>query len=810
MAVRLLIVCGGSGINLLGQRSILGVSAELQIDADKEIRVREWSGQDVRSDYIAIDRNIGTTGFLFREMLRRCENSPSSSNYNEYLVEHFYGVAANHLRFLAKYTVANVPLDRGLAQSPAIGGLAIRHPQNRLELEQKLERLTRGEGIGPQNPLEVWIVSSTAGGTGEGIHRFVGAFVADFIHRRFPETPVALRFVRVGQLTYRSVNFLQTALNTFFGVAADAAFAVKIKHLFPGAVTHWFYVDLPDVGTGARSIPVRAALVEMAAKAVMLEELQEDLQGLLVNNRGIPMVLTRTGYWGKDFGDQRKYYETLRQLREKLEGLLKPDYERRYIREGQHRLQFEAPRLRDWQERVGNPGYIQRQMQRGWDFPPFRPRGYPRSLEEVREWVAGWKQAMARLVGERWEDLRAAWQVERTWEEGGRQQQRIVALQVTGLEEVTFGDRAWFERIEEAHEARAWAWYLLGCDLADGTPRPGGEVNLIQNLMEAARRVDGALHPSFPASLRKGSEDKARDAARELGGFVELLAKVDVLLRLEEDAHSLLERELQGVREVLEVANAEFEIVRQAVSGGAAEAVRAAELYDLLEQVTRETWLQLLRAAARRGNRDEFKKVVLRGATGLTESGLRDVLAMPPQATLNDMHLEMAARMGKMYDPDGNPYEAPWWAATPATATLEYKYRILPWLSPELQARFQAIAQERATDFRYVFTKMGRIGLYVLAFQGLSLNQRAGDTTSMPAYLIRPFVQALREALRQWSPNPLPGRPSGQLLIAGAGVIGEPLYLPALREAGLTEEEIQRIGEFYHFYEPSPEELEEF
>lgn len=798
MTVRILIVCGGSGINLLGQRSVLGVNAELQIDASKEIRIRQQRAVDPFSQFVELDRNVGTTGFLFNEMKKRIRPGASSEPSTVYLQEEVSQPAdVQHLEFLMEHSPASVALERGLAQSPAIGGLAIRHSRNRAALEQALGEIATRHGVGPENPIEAWIVSSTAGGTGEGIHRFVGAFLADFVRRRYADTPVTLNFIRVGQLTYRTVNLRQTALNTFFGVAADAAFALKIPQDFPGVVTQWFYMDLPDVGTGERSIPVRAQLVEMAAKSVMLEELQDDLQKLLVNNRGIPMILTRTGYWGKDFGEQRKYYETLRQLREKLRALIEPDYERRYIGEEGRQPRFQASKkLEDWRGRVGSAQQVLRRMEGGWQFPRYRVRGYPQSLDEVRTLVEEWKRAVSALVGEDWEELQAEWLVERVRVEEGTEQREMVPLRVAGVGEAKFGHEEWFQRINEAHEARAWAWHLLGCDLEKGEPRRGG---LIERLLRQAQEIAGALYSVNPL---KGGEAKARDAAGLLGEFVVLLAQVDVLLRLEDEARRLLEGELSGAREVLEVADSEFEVVKRAVGGGGmAEVVRAADLSDPLEQVTKATWLQLLRDAARRGDREVFRKEVLRGATGLTEAGLREVLGLRPQAAIPDAHLEMASRMGKMYDPDGNPYEAPWWAATSAVGTMEYEYRILPWLSLELQAVFKSYTETQQTRFRYIFTKMGRIGLYVLAFGGISLTKRAGDTVSMPAFLIKPFVPQLREALAEWREHPIPYEPSGQLRLVSAGVGGEPLYLRALREAGLSDEEIEKIGQFYQFYE---------
>jgi len=668
-----------------------------------------------------------------------------------------------------------------------------------MALERALEQTLTPYSIGPENPVEAWIISSTAGGTGEGIHRFVGAFLADFIRRRFAGTQVTLNFIRVGQLTYRTVNFRRTALNTFFGVAADAAFALKMTpkmkedfEKFGNLVTRWFYVDLPDVGTGERSIPLRAQLVEMAAKAVMLDELQDDLQRLLVNNSGIPMVLTRTGYWGKDFEEQQKYYETLQQLQKKLKALVEPNYED--IVKGRE-PEFHAEKLEDWRKGAENPDLVLQQMEKGWEFPRYRESEDPKDLGKVRELVDEWKRAIAKLVERDWEELKPEWKVERVREKEGKRQVDKVPLRVPRRGEVNFGEEGWFQRINEAHEVQAWAWHLLGCDLKKGEFRRGG---LTKDLLEQARGISAALHGVV--KLWKSSQARARDAAPLLGKFVELLAKVDVLLRLEDEARGFLDGERSNARKVLEMVDSELKVVEKKVSGGRGEVVQAAELEDPLEQVTRKTWLQLLWDAARRDDREAFRKEVLRGATGLTEDGLREVLGLRPQAIIADAHQEMASRMGRMYDLDGNPYEAPWWAATPPTPTMRYEYRVLPWLSRELQAGLQSTAEIQKSRFRYVFTKMGRIGLYVLAFEGISLTSREGDATSMPAFLIRPFVPQLRDALAEWRDKPSPNQPSGQLSIVLAGVGGEPLYLPALREVGLSDEEIKKIGEFYQFY----------
>jgi hypothetical protein len=208
MTIRILIVCGGSGANLLGQRDALGVHAELQIDVSREIRARAIPARDSYSQFVELDRGVGTAGLLFQEargwIVQEGSQRSQGSAYIRTKFEHHPDV--QHLQFLLDQLPATVSLERGLAQFPAVGGLAIRHSQNRVALEQALERITAPLGVGPENPIEAWIVSSTVGGVGGGVHRFTGAFLADFVQRRYGSTPVRLHFIRIGPLTYRSVN----------------------------------------------------------------------------------------------------------------------------------------------------------------------------------------------------------------------------------------------------------------------------------------------------------------------------------------------------------------------------------------------------------------------------------------------------------------------------------------------------------------------------------------------------------------------------------------------------------------------------
>ena len=161
---RILIVCGGSGIKLLGQRSVLGVDAEIQIDVGEEIRRQHPRATDPFSYSIALDKNIGTTGFLFRDIQTfydiRTETKdvgPDSSRVHGmsiYLNPFSSPQAREHFKVLKESIVAHNELRWGLAQSPPIGGLTIRHPQNRMALQNVLTQILAQRGLGPDNPVE--------------------------------------------------------------------------------------------------------------------------------------------------------------------------------------------------------------------------------------------------------------------------------------------------------------------------------------------------------------------------------------------------------------------------------------------------------------------------------------------------------------------------------------------------------------------------------------------------------------------------------------------------------------------------------
>ena len=772
MANKFLIVCGGSGVGLLGQRKVLGVDGEMHIDVREEVDDR-LAKSDPFSINVKLDlpASIGTVHQLLVDMKERVGKTILTPEYKA------------HTLFLANNWPRDEPLKYGLARAPALGGGAIRQADNAIDLDGKLKMMINewAQDIGPANPIEFWIVSSTAGGTGEGVHRYVGKRIVEILSSKKGAWGT-LNFIRIGQATYNAVDPDRTSFNTFFGVAADAAFKVQLQRQYYEEVvltTRWFYLEVPPVGVGPTAKPIRARLIEIAAKAIMLEELEESLDAIVVNDH---IGLVRVGYWGKDFDENVKYHETLRQLLAKLNELIEPDGYAKYIL-GRPELDFEPGEgLQKFKYLPVTEDLIYQQMNSGiWQFPKYTAPRLPENPNEMWRLVQRWKDSISQLtpsisIDQLEPRFVTAKEVKR--EDTEELETRRVPLTVPGLGAVEPYTPQWFEKIDNAQRVRAWASHLLGTGQS-------GE-GLLAELHELARACSNAQYPRFPESLSSNTRKKANNLRNYIWEFIETLVKVIKLWELRRAAEEMLEVALDGVKKVRDVVQQQQIIARGAIRGAEESPVIAAELYHPLDQITKDTWLRMLDEAVRRQETDLFKKQVLAGAVALTWSGLVSVLGLRPNSQAPEIQNELRQHMGRMYDRDGRKFEAQWWQAhEPPDITRRFTYRIFPRLG--LRTRYEL--GEGDGEIQYLYTGLGVIGSYVLAFEGLTRSTWQ-DMVTTPAYLLRPFVPMVR-----W-------RLDNKLSIVCAGVGGDPLYKPALIEAGLTSEELERLAEFYELYDP--------
>jgi hypothetical protein len=350
-------------------------------------------------------------------------------------------------------------------------------------------------------------------------------------------------------------------------------------------------------------------------------------------------------------------------------------------------------------------------------------------------------------------------------------------------------DSAWVRGVSDAHRVKAWCGKLLD-----------GDSGLKVRLLDQIKLCVDAVHGGFIFS--RSNADKAKKLANLLPTLIEMLEQTSHLMALNNDIDKLLAVHLTRPKDLLRLGNDQSRIAQNAVRGinVGASPILAAELDDPLDRLTNESWLCLLNRAAQQGRLDVFKREVLRGATGLSKEGLLTVLELEDQADASRVRSALQERMGLMRDIEGTLWEAQWWQSmNPEAPTMSYQYRILPKMDPALQIELAQLST--GGNIRYIYTGLGVIGLYVLAFHGVSLNASPGpDTLSAPAYLLAPMVPVVREFLDQWREQPQPYQPSGQFELVSAGVIGEPLYRNALVQIGLTEDEIGKIGQFYQLF----------
>jgi len=790
---RFLVVCGGSGVNLLGQLRILGFNAELQIDVGAE--VFDTKGE-ARRLFIKLDEQIGAVATLLFQTKDRVSDTPDEAS-SVYLQQRITKPAdVHHIEYLAQAWPGGGNLRDGLAQSPAIGGATIKHPLNASKLKNTILQMIVEYGVapGPANPLDFWIISSTAGGTGEGSHRFVGTMIAEVVKRTWPLAPVAINFVRIGSLTYKTVNPLKTALNTLLGIAADAALERRFKYDYPNAVINWFFLDLPDVGKDDIGKRTRAEMIEMAAKSIMLPELADDLKKLLINNSGSRAVVVRTGFWGRDFNENIKYLETLKQLLTKLNDLINPS-DAQFLGEDKPKAYFDEEEWsRTWgkiiRDNLEKDSYIQTRIEDNWEFPKYQEVDLA-DPERRKKLVDEWKSELRSLINSSIDEFSAPLIIERVAPDENGQEVRSAAPFNLSVDSGT-GDI--FVKIKDAHCAKAWCAKLLGT----GSVSPQ-QTGLLKDLHDLASKCSDAMHPPFYRQMTTGSERKTKDLKKHLWKFTVALVKVNTLLRLSALADRVLDSYLARPRKVQEFAQKEFDALRNVVPESPQPSVLAADLSKTLDRLQGKSWLQLLDLAVQQGDRRLFRQEVLKGATGLTLAGLRAVLDLPQHADAVSIRDTINARMGRMIAQQDKEYEAPWWHSTPPESpAMQYEYRILPELEQGLEEQLRA-SSGGGTGPTYIFTKLGIIGLYVLAFEAISMNTLPGpDTTTVYAYLMRPIVQIVQDYLKLWAGDQKKGV-SGQFEIASAGVIGDPVDRRVLDLGGLTEAEIERIKEFYSF-----------
>lgn len=830
MPILFLIVVGGTGKGLLGQTRALGFKQEWQLDVATERKPLENAEF---TKFVALDQHVGAVPVLanyYQLLLANADNPRVQAEPAPYL-DHGLSTAAS--RRHAKYYWRNVPaalLRFGLAQSPATGSATVRYPATRNTLREAFSPIKHAAG---EQGVEVWIVSSTAGGTGQGVHRFVGAMIAQLLQDT-PSCSVALNFVQVGQTTYTTAGE-QTKTNTFLGVAADIAFHHLAQEINKQVVANFYYLDLPDVGNGGDANAIRQQIVEMSIKTLMLPDMNEDLTKLTINRSGLRFVLARTGFWGRDYSQDAKYQQSLTALHGKLKAL---------ISEGAEFDQNAAKILRESAAQNTSPA-----------FDTTSP-DYQRALESVQQvntiqtWlnnnrvpipVIGFKTKVPPLskdwsdaTKKNYADLRTQWttcfetgfgfvvenlganfthtKVSRNYgvtaDSGPVNQTTIVPLAAIAAPQQDQLNQPWMDAINDLHIVRVWCRCLLeGQTYAE--PTLGARYDFLVEAQNAAK----AAAPWFV-----GNRKKAESLQTILPRLLKSLTMIALLEKELPAAENLLAAALTTPKAINDYGQQQLIALGAGVATAPAghTVIFTAGLADEVDNISHHTWLKVLERAVQHKSPTEFHQAVLVGAVGLTQQGLAQVLDLPPNAD----KLQILARLKD--EPENNQDHVVniisgisrtsiWWQRTPPSGIpddAQYHYRIVPKLEPGL---FNTIKNNIGSDtntggrIKTLEEKFGRTGLYVMTFHGVSLNNVFGDVKATPNYMLGNMRQYMEDLMHNWyaDETQIAGNNSANYRIAAASAIGEPLDLPALIQSNLNLEQILKLARYFPMHSKS-------
>ena len=830
MPIRFLIVVGGTGKGLLGQTRALGFKQEWQLDVATERKPLENAEF---TKFVALDQHVGAVPVLanyYQTLLANADNPEVQAEPAPYLDS---GLSTAAGRRHAKYYWRNVPaalLMFGLAQSPATGSATVRYPATRRTLRQAFSPIKHAAG---EQGVEVWIVSSTAGGTGQGVHRFVGAMIAQLMADS--DCPVALNFIQVGQTTYTTAGE-QTKTNTFLGVAADVAFHHLAQKINERAVANFYYLDLPDVGAGGDASVIRQQIVEMSIKTLMLEDMNETLTQLTINRSGLRFVLARTGFWGRDYSQDAKYQQSLTALLSKLKAL---------ISEGAEFDQNAATILRESNAQNTSPAFdttspdYQRAMAsvqqeagiQTWlnndkvpipvigiktKVPPLSKDWTDATKKDYKALCVQWATCFETGFGFVVENLGAKFthtKVSRNYgvaEAVPVNQTTIAPLAAIAAPEQDQLNQPWLDAINDLHKVRVWCRCLLEgqtyAELASGAR---------YDFLVEAQNAAAAVAPWWIGNRKKAESLKAI-----LPRLLNSLAMVTFLEKELSAAENLLTAALTTPKAISHYGQQQLIALGTGVATAPAgqAVIFTAGLADEVDNNSHHTWLRVLERAVQHNSPTEFHQAVLVGAVGLTQQGLAQVLDLPPNAD----QFQILARLRG--EPANNQDQAVsmirgisrasiWWQRTQPPGIpddAQYHYRILPKLEPGL---FNTIDQNIGYDvqtggrIKTLEEKFGRTGLYVMTFHGVSLNNVFGDVKATPTYMLGLLKQYMVNLMANWyaDETQIAGNTSANYRIAAASAIGEPLDLPALIQAKLTLEQILKLARYFPMHSKSRE-----
>ncbi len=675
--------------------------------------------------------------------------------------------------------LAPANLADGMAQMPIVGSAYFNRSVIMEQIDQFFANMTAHNPPVANEPIEIYIVSSMCGGTGQGISHHVGVKVAKYFRKTVPNASISVRFIRVGAWTYNKIgaglNF-RTRTNAAMAILHDAGLAYSQQVQQDDfddfdtsssndqalADFQFFYLETPDVGVNK---VLRMQDIEIACRAIMNEQLSQKFQMIMVNIGPIDWfkgVFVRVGYWANEVDVEATYRETLEQLRAKVVNLITPNYlnlvdKLRYeLQPNRSLATWKSERLVEQKEpqqvksllknlqigRIDETGigdYIKTQ-----DFLT----KWGKMTEFLREYI-GMQDKLSYSY-----DFRV----------GPNDPQASLDLVAFDQQIAPKSGNDYIKNVNRAHEVKAMSLRML----AGG----GTEKSVLELLFSQwASLIPGVFDGTSAVKT------KIRDNVKS---FVETYMLVRTLVAVIEKSDVLI----NDVRDWLAILTDYIKAQQQLIPAQSQLVLTSsAELTDLQEN---KTWLFAVHATLI-GNLqsamvvNNFKSAVIWGSRGLTSHGLRHVMAFPQQASSEQVVAELNTHAGRL-KVDQQYEEAKWWQgqvySIGAPGQFDFSYRVLPPLPAEeldLINRANAqYAQDNGFAPNYIVAPNAFTGLKILSVECVRSQQQ------LVPVLLAPLLDNLR--VKNADKNI-----EGYIQRIAGSSIGEPIYL--------TDKMNQQIGD---------------
>jgi hypothetical protein len=561
-----------------------------------------------------------------------------------------------------------------------------------------------------------WVVASACGGTGQGIY----IHVIDQIHHAMQNQPgkaLKIKVIRIGSLTYTSIS-PKVNLNAFWSLLTDYGYIKthqeKSQKGELQSQLNYYYLDLPDVGSGNQAKPKREAIVSSAFKALTHQQLDRQFEVVFNNLVNAPkVVLARIGEWGQEFDTDSVYNQTISELHHKLKHLLTPEaadvlssvvsFEKTYSVNSDVDFADVSARLTPL---VVNS--LKTEIAR----PPLTLR--VSEIEQRAEWasvVSFVEQTLTTMVSSSFLKY-AHFSVDLST----RNNVSVEFSPATNRTRI-FND-TYIREVELAQIAIAKFDQLMTSQ--------NNEEGIYKKLIDSynAMRIPGV------AGMFASDKDKKERASANIQTFLMHYAYVVRMIAEYKNATKIIDLARQ---ELTTVTNVITSVHSTILLNPSAQAVtKSAALHESFGGT--KTWLQILDENLR-GNSDvarkspAFKRAVQLGARGLTESGFKQILDVPANTSTQQIVAQINDHIGAQ--------GSFWWQGiVPNFASIDaqfrFKFRVFPQLPEQMFAQMQqenlALSQSRGVDAPvYIESVDNRYGLKIYGVECIAAGRSITD-----------------------------------------------------------------------------------